>query len=107
VTYSEAVQRKKNGELDLTSISPEDAERALVLWSNSPSNPTGGLDDLEAVATWGRTHDVLVASDECYAEFTWTGRARSILELDSTASSPFIRSLSDRTWPGSGRFLRR
>jgi succinyldiaminopimelate transaminase len=70
----------KGGELDLSSISPEDAERALVLWSNSPSNPSGGLEDLEAVASWGRTHDVLVASDECYAEFTWFGRPRSILE---------------------------
>ena len=70
----------KGGELDLASISPDDAQRALVLWSNSPSNPTGGLDDLEAVATWGRIHDVLVASDECYASFTWTGRPRSILE---------------------------
>lgn len=68
------------GELDLDSISPGDAERALVLWSNSPSNPTGGLDDLEAVASWGRRNDVLVASDECYAEFTWTGPPRSILE---------------------------
>jgi succinyldiaminopimelate transaminase len=70
----------KGGELDLASIGPDDAERALVLWSNSPSNPTGGLDDLEAVATWGRLHDVVVASDECYAAFTWTGRPRTILE---------------------------
>jgi succinyldiaminopimelate transaminase len=70
----------KGGELDLASIAPDDARRALVLWSNSPSNPTGGLDDLDAVASWGHAHDVLVASDECYCEFTWTGRPRSILE---------------------------
>lgn len=69
-----------DGRLDLASISPDDVERALVLWSNSPSNPTGVLDDLEAVAEWGRDHGVLVASDECYAEFTWDGRPRSILE---------------------------
>jgi succinyldiaminopimelate transaminase len=68
------------GQIDLDSISPEDTERALVLWSNSPSNPTGMLDDLETVATWGRHHGVPVVSDECYAEFTWTGRPRSILE---------------------------
>jgi aspartate/methionine/tyrosine aminotransferase len=69
-----------DGQLDLASINPADVERALVLWSNSPSNPTGSLDDLEGVAYWGRRHDVLVASDECYAPFTWTGRPRSILE---------------------------
>jgi succinyldiaminopimelate transaminase len=66
--------------LDLSSVSDEDAARAVVLWSNSPSNPTGSLDDLAAVARWGRDHDVLVASDECYAEYTWTGQPRTILE---------------------------
>ncbi len=70
----------KNGRLDLDSISPADVDRALVLWANSPSNPTGALDDLESIASWGRIHDVLIASDECYAEFTWAGRPRSILE---------------------------
>lgn len=72
--------RTLNGQIDLDSINPADAQRALVLWSNSPSNPTGMLDDLEAVALWGRRHGILVASDECYAEFTWAGRPRSILE---------------------------
>ena len=70
----------KNGRLDLDSIAESDVSRALVLWANSPSNPTGFLDDLEGLAHWGRRHDVLVASDECYAEFTWTSRPRSILE---------------------------
>ena len=69
-----------NGRLDLDSINPADADRALVLWANSPANPTGALDDLEGIAAWGRAHAVLVASDECYAEFTWAGRPRSILE---------------------------
>ena len=36
-------------------------------------NPAGGLDDLDAVASWGREREVLVCSDECYAEFTWDG----------------------------------
>jgi succinyldiaminopimelate transaminase len=69
-----------DGRLDLDSISPDDARRALVLWANSPSNPTGALDDLGAVAEWGRQRGVLVASDECYAEFTWEGHPRTILE---------------------------
>ena len=68
------------GRLDLDSIEPADVARALVLWSNSPSNPTGFLDDLEAVATWGRRQGVLVFSDECYAEYTWHGEPRTILE---------------------------
>ncbi len=68
------------GGLDLLAIDPADAERALVLWSNSPSNPTGGLGDLGAEAEWGRAHAVPVFSDECYAEFTWDAPPRSVLQ---------------------------
>lgn len=57
--------------LDLSAISPADAKRALCLWVNTPGNPAGGLDDLGAVAAWGRDHGVPVFSDECYIEFTW------------------------------------
>jgi len=59
------------GGLDLDQISEEDAARAVVLWVNSPANPTGSLTDLAVAASWGRQRDVPVLSDECYAEFTW------------------------------------
>lgn len=62
-----------NWRLDLAAVDPSDAERALVLWCNTPGNPAGGLDDLGAVAAWGRAHGVPVCSDECYVEFTWDG----------------------------------
>jgi len=85
-----------DGSLDLNSIDAADAARALVLWTNSPSNPTGALDDLEAAAAWGRAHDVPVFSDECYIEFTWDGRGRTILEhgLDGVVA---VHSLSKRS----------
>lgn len=57
--------------LDLAAIDERDAARALCLWSNTPGNPAGGLDDLAAVVAWGRDRGVLVCSDECYVEFTW------------------------------------
>jgi succinyldiaminopimelate transaminase len=66
--------------LDVSQISEEDAARSLVLWSNSPGNPAGNIDDLESIVSWGRAHDVLVASDECYVEFTWDGPRRTALE---------------------------
>jgi succinyldiaminopimelate transaminase len=68
------------GALDLASVDPADAARGLCLWSNSPGNPTGALDDLGAAARWGRERGVPVLSDECYAELTWEGAARTILE---------------------------
>ena len=67
--------------LDLSSVDPADAARALCLWSNPPGNPAGGLDDLVAVAEWGRSHGVPVFSDECYVEFTWDGAPRGSVSL--------------------------
>jgi len=85
-----------DGGIDLSSISADDVQRALMLWVNSPSNPTGALDDLLAAAAWGRQHGVPVFSDECYAEFTWHGPARTILEagLDGVVA---VHSLSKRS----------
>lgn len=85
-----------SGALDLASISDADARRAVLLWSNSPTNPTGALDDLGAVAAWGRRHGVPVVSDECYAEFTWADRPRTILE-HGTAGVLALHSLSKRS----------
>lgn len=65
---------------DLDEVSAADAGRALCLWVNSPANPTGALTALGAAAGWGRAHGVPVLSDECYAEFTWDGPPRTVLE---------------------------
>ncbi len=77
-------------------IDAADARRALCVWVNSPSNPTGALADLGAAADWGRRHDVTVASDECYTEFTWAGPPASILE-HGTAGVLALHSLSKRS----------
>lgn len=91
-----AVPPTTSGALDLDAIDPDDAARALCLWSNSPSNPTGALDDLAAAARWGRARGVPVLSDECYAELTWDGPPRTILEsgLDGVLA---VHSLSKRS----------
>ncbi len=90
------VRSRPDGCMDLDSIAPDDAERALLVWVNSPANPTGALDDLDAAAAWGRSHGVPVFSDECYVEFTWSGRGRTILEsgLDGVVA---VHSLSKRS----------
>ncbi len=82
--------------LDLGRIPDGDARRALLLWTNSPSNPTGGLTDLSQAAEWGRARGVPVFSDECYCEFTWEGRPRSILEHGATGVVA-VHSLSKRS----------
>jgi aspartate/methionine/tyrosine aminotransferase len=91
-----AVPMTAAGGLDLSAISADDAARALMLWVNSPSNPTGALDDLGAAARWGRIHGVPVFSDECYVEFTWHQAGESIVQhgLDGVVA---LHSLSKRS----------
>ncbi|ABS02627.1 succinyldiaminopimelate transaminase [Kineococcus radiotolerans] len=52
----------------------EAGRRVRLLWLNSPSNPTGAVrsvGELAALVDWARARDVVVASDECYAELGW------------------------------------
>ncbi len=81
--------------LQLDDIDAADAGRALAIWVNSPANPSGQLHDLAAAATWGRAHDVLVVSDECYAEFTWATERTTVLRTGSTGVLA-LHSLSKR-----------
>ncbi|MGY6502177.1 MAG: aminotransferase class I/II-fold pyridoxal phosphate-dependent enzyme [Acidimicrobiales bacterium] len=86
----------ENWRIDLSAIDEADAERALCLWVNTPGNPAGGLDDLDAAAAWGRARGVPVLSDECYAEFTWDGPPRSILRTGPEGVLA-VHSLSKRS----------
>jgi aspartate/methionine/tyrosine aminotransferase len=98
-----AVGVPAGGRAALESISPKDRDRALLLWVNSPSNPTGMLSELPAYATWGREHGILVVSDECYADYIWNdeGWPHTILDAsDGIGSSDGIlavHSLSKRS----------
>jgi succinyldiaminopimelate transaminase len=87
---------RADGGLDFSKIDSADAARALMLWVNSPSNPTGALSDLGEAAAWGRRNAVPVFSDECYVEFVWDGPASTILHhgLDGVVA---VHSLSKRS----------
>lgn len=64
----------------LAALGPlTEQNRPKLLWLNTPGNPTGrvlGVEHLAKVVAWARQHDVIVASDECYAELDWRGTDR-------------------------------
>ena len=93
---SVAVPVDEHWRLRLDQIDPADIARAIVLWVDSPGNPAGALQDLPAVAAWGRANGVPIASDECYIEFTWNGPPKTILQsgVDGVLS---VHSLSKRS----------
>ena len=68
----------------------------LLLSVNTPANPTGTLTDLREAAEWGRQRGILVASDECYAEFAWAGAPSTILGSGSEGVIA-VHSLSKRS----------
>jgi succinyldiaminopimelate transaminase len=81
--------------LALDDIDPAEADRAVCIWLNSPANPTGELHDLVAGAEWARRRGIPVLSDECYAEFTWSGPPTSVLQA-GTVGVLALHSLSKR-----------
>ena len=90
--------------LDLGAVDDGDAGRALVLWLNDPANPTGAGNDragMAAAVAWARERGIIVASDECYAEFTYddVGRpAGPVTALGSGSDGVLaVHSLSKRS----------
>lgn len=83
----------------LEGVSDADARRALVLWLNEPGNPTGSVVDAdwyEDVVAWARERGIVVASDECYAEFVFDGDPSTALSAGSDGVLA-VHSLSKRS----------
>lgn len=85
-----------DGGPDFGAIPEEVAVRALLAWVNSPNNPTGAIYDLAGASRFGERHGVIIASDECYRDFGWSGQPGSLLEF-GTASHIGVFSLSKRS----------
>ncbi len=89
---------------DVDRLDPEDVGRALLLWCNDPANPTGvgaPPDRLVRTVAWARDHGIVVASDECYAEFTYDehgGSADPVTALQGGTDGVLaVHSLSKRS----------
>jgi succinyldiaminopimelate transaminase len=73
--------------------------RTRILYINSPHNPSGAeqdLDDLARVYELCRRHDILLVSDECYADMYDERPPHSLLEVGSDGVL-VIHSLSKRS----------
>ena len=81
------IELKGENEFRLTAEELEDAitDKTKVLVLPFPNNPTGAImerEDLEAIAEVIRKHDILVMSDEIYAELTYKEKHVSIVEIE-------------------------
>ena len=58
-------------------------ERPAMVWTNSPSNPTGRVADAAETSDWitySRERGALLVADECYGEFGWDAEPVSALD---------------------------
>ena len=81
------IELKAENEFRLTAKELEDAitDRTKILILPCPNNPTGAImerKDLEEIAEVIRKHDILVMSDEIYAELTYKEKHVSIIEIE-------------------------
>lgn len=93
-----AVPKVVDGLAALGPLTPSTTPK--LLWLNSPGNPTGkvlGVGHLAKVVQWARRNNVVVASDECYAELDW--RERGPDSGDEPPTTPSI--LDPRVTGGS------
>jgi succinyldiaminopimelate transaminase len=81
---------------DLGSLTP----RVRLIWVNSPGNPDGRVlpaSDLQEIVAWARSHDAIVASDECYLPLGWDATPVSVLSVTSSPNVLAVHSLSKRS----------
>lgn len=101
------VQTTKADQFRLTRADLEAAvtprTRALLL--NFPTNPTGGVmreAELRAVAAFAREHDLMVISDEVYAELTYGEKHVSIASLPGMEARTIYLNGFSKAWAMTG-----
>jgi aminotransferase len=68
-------------ETDLARAGAGDADALMLSYPNNPTGATATADQLAAIATFAREHDLTVLSDEIYASLTYEGEHTSIATL--------------------------
>ena len=80
-------------------------DKTKVLVLPFPNNPTGAFmrrEHLEEIAEVLRKHDIIVLSDEIYAELTYNGRHVSIAEIDGMKERTIIVNGFSKTFAMTG-----
>jgi succinyldiaminopimelate transaminase len=100
---AEAIPIRLDGDFVLRAddIPDEAWQRARLVWTNSPHNPTGAVStasDLAALYQRSREHDALLLSDECYSdvyeEASYPEGPASVLQIAGEGAPGVVAYLS-------------
>jgi succinyldiaminopimelate transaminase len=89
-TYEVGVRLSGASTLRTDSTVAAGPARPVLVWLNSPSNPTGRVlpaEHLRKVVEWGRSCGAVVVSDECYLTLGWESEPVSILHPSVSGGS--------------------
>jgi succinyldiaminopimelate transaminase len=85
---------------DLDAVEADVWDRAAIVWTNYPNNPTGAvapLPFLKRLAGLSREHDFLLACDEAYTELWFDVPPHSGLEVREHGNVAVFNTLSKRS----------
>lgn len=92
--------------LSIDALEAAVTPRTKVLMFNFPNNPTGAIlrhEDLEAIAAFAIKHDLIVLSDEIYAEMTWGGKTHeSIVSIPGMRERTILFHGFSKSWAMTG-----
>jgi aminotransferase len=98
--------RAENGfRLTRAMLEAKVTPRTKVLMLNFPNNPTGGVmsrEDLDAIAAFAVERDLLVITDEIYAELTYDSPHTSIVSLPGLRDRTILLHGFSKAWAMTG-----
>ena len=102
-----AIETKAEDHFRLTRAALEEkvTERTKVLLLNYPNNPTGAMLDEESIqqiAAFAVEHDLIVITDEIYAELTYDREHRSIATEPGMQERTIFLNGFSKTWAMTG-----
>lgn len=98
-------RREEDFRLTRAMLEEKVSPRTRALLLNFPNNPTGAkleAEDLQDIAAFAVEHDLLVITDEIYAELTYEGAHRSLVALPGMAERSILLHGFSKAWAMTG-----
>ena len=105
VPVAVATHRADDFRVQVSELEKNVTPRTRALFLNYPNNPTGAAlrrSDVEALAAFAIRHDLLVYTDEVYAELTYEGERVSIAAMPGMKERTIFLNGFSKAWSMTG-----
>jgi aminotransferase len=105
VPVAVATHRANDFRVQVSELEKKVTPRTRALFLNYPNNPTGAAlrrSDVEALAAFAIRHDLLVYTDEVYAELTYEGERVSIAAMPGMKDRTIFLNGFSKAWSMTG-----